>query len=102
MASTNKYLKEAAGLVPSEELTAEKKLDYLEKQIEAFQTQAYRFQIDIEVAKRYIAVGEEIGGEEAYTTTGEEKIKEAVQALRSIVITIQKLCDLRDKLKTSV
>lgn len=99
MASVNKYLKEAASLKPVEELSLERKLEFIEKQIEGFTTQAYRCQVDLEVAKRYIAVGEDIGGEEAYTATGEQKIIESVQSLRSIVINIEKLCDIRNKLK---
>jgi hypothetical protein len=101
MATINKYLEEAKKLVPAEELGEEGKLDFIEKQLEAFQTQAYRFQIDIEVAKEYLRVGEKIGGEEAYTATGEKNIQEAVQSLRSIVINIEKLCQLRDELKKS-
>lgn len=98
MASINKYLKEAKELVPKEQLTDEKKIEYLDKQIESFQTQAYRFEVDIEVAKRYIAVGEQIGGEEGYTSTGEKNIQESVQALRAIVINIEELCKIRDQL----
>jgi hypothetical protein len=100
MPSVNKYLKEFENLVPKEELSKEEKLKFLETQIEGFQTQAYRFQIDVDVAKRYIAVGKQIGGEEAYTSTGEAKIQEAVQSMRSIVINLEKLCQLRDELKS--
>ena len=99
MASVDKHLKELNTLVPREELTPEKKLEFIEKQIEGFQTQAWRFQLDVEVAKEYIRVGTEEGKEEAYVDTGEKKIVESVQALRSIVINIEKLCQLRDELK---
>jgi hypothetical protein len=99
MSSVKKHLKELENLKPVEELSIEKKLEFVEKQIEAFQTQAWRFQIEVDVAKRYIAVGEAIGGEEAYTATGEKNIVEAAQNLRSIVINIERLCLLRDELK---
>jgi len=99
MASLDKHLKELENLVPKEELTPEKKLEFIEKQIEGFQTQAYRFLVDVEVAKEYIRVGTEEGKEEAYVDTGEKKIVESVQALRSIVINIEKLCQIREELK---
>ena len=99
MPSISKHLKELETLVPMEELTPEKKLEFIEKQLEGFQTQAWRFQIDVEVAKEYIAAGKKLGNEEAYTATGEKNIVEATQALRSIVINIEKLCQLRDELK---
>lgn len=102
MATTNKYLKEFENLVPKEELSVEAKLEYVNTQLESFQKQAYRCQTDVAIAKRYIAVGEEIGGEEAYTATGEAKIQEAIQALRAIVITIEKLCQIRDDLKSQL
>lgn len=99
MSSVKKHLKELENLVPIEELPADKKLEFVEKQIEGYQTQAWRFQIEVLVAKRYIEVGEAIGGEEAYTETGEKKIVEATQNLRSIVINIERLCKLREELK---
>lgn len=102
MSSVKKHLKELETLVPIEELPLEKKIEFVEKQLEAFQTQAWRFQIEVDVAKRYIAVGKAIGGEEAYTATGEKNIVEAAQNLRSIVINIEKLCQLRDKLKAEL
>lgn len=98
MSSIKKHLKELENLVPVEELTPQKKLDFVQKQIEGFQTQAYRFQIEVDVAKRYIAVGKAIGGEEAYTATGEKNIVDAAQSLRSIVINIEKLCQIREEL----
>lgn len=99
MSTIKKHLKELENLNPKEELSLEKKLEFVEKQIEGFQTQAYRFQIEVIVAKRYIEVGKEIGGEEAYTATGEKNIVEAAQNLRSIVINIERLCLIRDELK---
>lgn len=99
MSVVKKHLKELEKLVPVEELPPQKKLEFIEKQIEGFQTQAWRFQIEVIVAKRYIEVGEQIGGEEAYTATGEKNIVEAAQNLRSIVINIERLCLLREELK---
>lgn len=98
MTTIKKYLKEIEGLKPKEELSDERKLEYLEKQLEAFQTQFYRFEIDAVIGKRYIKIGEELN-EDAYVATGEEKIKESVQNLRSIAVHIEKLTELRDKLK---
>lgn len=99
MSSVKKHLKELESLVPVEQLSLEKKIEFVEKQLEAFQTQAWRFEIEVMVAKRYIEVGKAIGGEEAYTATGEKNIVEAAQNLRSIVINIERLCLLRDELK---
>lgn len=98
MASIDKYLKEIKNLVPIEEASTERKLEFINTQLEAYQVQAYRCTVDAKVAKRYIAVGEEIN-EESYITTGENNIKEAVQNLRSIVVHIQKLVEERDRLK---
>ena len=99
MPSVKKYLKEAENLKARKELSKEDKLAFLDAQIEGFQKQAYRFEVDIEIAKRYIAVGAEIGGEEAYTETGENKIVEAVQNLRSIVLSIDKLLIIKEELE---
>jgi len=98
MPSVKKYLKELESL-ESPELSKEEKLKYLTAQIEGFQTQRYRFEVDIEIAKRYIAVGEKMEGEEAYTETGENKIMESVQNLRSIFLSINKLISLKEELE---
>lgn len=98
MTTIKKYLKEIEGLKPKEELSDEGKLKYLETQLEAFQTQYYRFEVEAIMGKRYISIGETLN-EDGYIATGEEKIKEAVQNLRSIAVHIEKLVELRDKLK---
>lgn len=98
MATVNKYLKEAEKLVPKEDLNAEDKLDFLNTQIDGFKKQAYRFQVDLDIAKRYIAVGES-KKEDSYVESGEKKIQEAVGHLRSIVINIEVLERLRDELR---
>jgi hypothetical protein len=98
MATLEKYNKEIKELHPKEELDKKAKLEYIEKQLEGFQTQAYRFQIDFEVAKEYIKLGEE-RGEEHWITTGEDKIRESIGHLRSINVNIEKLCQIRDELK---
>ena len=99
MPSIAKHLKELETLVPMEELSPKKKLEFIDKQLEGFQTQAYRFQVEVEVAKEYMKAGKISGNEEAYIATGEKNIVEATQALRSIVINIEKLCQLREELK---
>ena len=99
MPSMKKYLKEFETLRIKEELDDKAKKEYLEIQIQEFQKQAYRCQVDVEIAKKYIKVGEIMENEEAYTLTGEKKIQEALQAMRAIVITIDKLIDLRDKIQ---
>lgn len=97
MATTEKYLKEAKKLTPKSELDNEGKLKFIDSQLDGFRREAYRFQVEIETAKRYIAVGES-RNEDQYITTGQDKIQEAVGHLRSLVINIEVLERLRDEL----
>jgi hypothetical protein len=98
---TEKYIKEAEELVLVEELDNERKLEFLEKQIEGFQMQAYRFLVDVEISKTYLQIGDqgEVPDADKYIQTGQEKIQEAIGHLRSIKVNIEKLCQLRDELK---
>lgn len=98
---TDKYLKEIEELKLAEEASHEAKLEFVTKQLEGFQTQAYRFQIDAQIAKEYIRIGEEgkVSDADKYIQTGQEKIQEAVGHLRSIKINIEELCKVRKQLK---
>jgi hypothetical protein len=98
---TDKYLKEIDELVLPEELSKEQKLEFLEKQIEGFQTQAYRFQVDGEIAKEYIRIGEEgkLPESDKYIETGQAKAQEAVGHLRSLKVNLEQLCRIRNELK---
>lgn len=98
MATTEKYLKESKELLKLYELDDESKLEFLNTQIEGFNKQAYRFETEIAIAKRYIAVGES-RGEDQYVETGQNKITEAVGHLRSIVLNIEVLSRLRDEIR---
>lgn len=98
MATTEKYLKESKELLKGYELDDESKLEFLNTQIDGFNKQAYRFETEIKIAKRYIAVGES-KGEDQFVSTGEDKITEAVGHLRSIVINIEVLKRLRDEIR---
>lgn len=98
MATTEKYLKESKALLNLYELDDETKLEFLNTQLEGFNKQAYRFETEIDIAKRYIAVGES-RNEDQFVTAGEEKIAEAVGHLRSIVLNIEVLNRLRDDLR---
>jgi hypothetical protein len=98
---TEKYLKEIEELQLSEELDNERKLEFINKQIEGFQTQAYRFQIDAQVAKEYIRIGEEgkVTDADKYIETGQAKVQEAIGHLRSLKVNIEKLCEIRNQIK---
>lgn len=98
MATTEKYLKESKQLLKEYDIDAESKLEFLNAQIEGFTKQAYRFETEIDIAKRYIAVGES-RKEDQYVETGQSKIQEAVGHLRSIVINIEVLSRLRDEVR---
>ena len=98
MATTEKYLKESKALLKGYELDDETKLEYLNSQIEQFNKQAYRIEVELITAKRYIAVGES-KNEDQYIETGQNKIQELVGHLRSIVINIEVLNRLRDEIR---
>lgn len=98
MATTEKYLKESKQLLKEYDIDAESKLEFLNAQIEGFTKQAYRFETEIEIARRYIAVGES-RKEDQYVETGQSKIQEAVGHLRSIVLNIEVLSRLRDEVR---
>lgn len=98
MATTEKYLKESKALLKLYELDDETKLEFLNTQLEGFNKQAYRFETEIDIAKRYIAVGES-RSEDQYVETGQNKITEAVGHLRSIVLNIEVLGRLRDEIR---
>jgi len=98
---TDKYLKEIEELKLPEELDNEAKLEFINKQIEGFQAQAYRFQVDAEVAKEYIRIGEEgkVPDADKYIETGQQKVQEAVGHLRSLKVNLEKLCEVRNQLQ---
>ena len=97
---TEKYLKEIEELTLAEEATLEEKKEFINKQIEGFRSQAYRFKVDAIVAEEYIRVGEEgkVPDADKYIETGQQKVQEAVGHLRSIKVNLEKLCQLRDEL----
>jgi hypothetical protein len=99
---TEKYLKEVEELVLPTELDKEAKLEFINKQIEGFLTQAYRFQIDAQIAKEYIRVGEEgkVADADKYVETGQAKALEAVGHLRSLKVNLELLCRIRDELQS--
>lgn len=98
MATTEKYLKESKELLKGYELDDETKLEFLNEQIEQFNKQAYRLEVELKTAKRYIAVGES-KGEDQYVELGQSKIQEIVGHLRSVVINIEVLKRLRDEIR---
>jgi len=97
---TEKYLKEIEELVLPEELDNEAKREFITKQIEGFQTQAYRYQIDAQIAKEYLRIGEEgkVADADRYTENGQSKVLEAVGHLRSLKVNLDKLCEIRNQL----
>jgi hypothetical protein len=99
---TEKYLKEIESLTLVEELDKEAKLEFINKQIEGFQTQAYRFMIDAQIAKEYLRIGKEgkVTDADKYVQTGQERVLEAVGHLRSLKVNIEKLCQVRDELQS--
>jgi ethanolamine ammonia-lyase large subunit len=98
---TDKYLKEIDDLVLIEELDNEAKIEFITKQIEGFQTQAYRFQVDAQLAKEYIRIGEEgkVADADKYIETGQAKALESVGHLRSLKVNLELLCRLRNELQ---
>lgn len=98
MSSIKKLIKEAEGFKPTKEISVEEKKAFLEEQLNAFAKQYYRFEVDIEIGKRYIKIGEETN-EDAYVSTGEEKVKESVQHMRSVLVHMERLQMLLDKLQ---
>lgn len=98
MATTEKYLKESKELLKLYEIDNETKLEFLNAQIEGFTKQAYRFETELEIARRYMSVGES-KNEDQYVQTAQEKVQEAVGHLRSIMINIEVLKRLRDEVR---
>jgi len=98
---TEKYLKEIEEMVLPEELDNEAKIEFITKQIEGFQTQAYRFQVDAQIAKEYIRIGEEgkVADADKYVETGQQKALEAIGHLRSLKVNLEKLCEIRNQLQ---
>ena len=98
MTTTEKYIKESKDLLKRYDVELEEKLNFLNEQIEGFSKQAYRFETEIDIAQEYIRVGEK-KKEDQYIETGQNKIQECVGHLRSIVINIEVLKELREEVR---
>lgn len=98
MSRLKNQIKESDELVKLSELTAKGKKEYHLEQINSFNKILYRLWSDVQVAKKMIKKGEDIG-EEAYVTQGENNIQEAVSNMRGVAIQLEKQRELLSKVE---